>query len=55
MNALLEVIENGRIDDRLSLWRVALDVAPEMYKVWCDKEQSVTKMVIDPWTEKKAA
>jgi len=23
--------------------------APEMYKVWRDKKQNVTKIVIDPW------
>jgi len=29
--------------------RVTLDQAPEMYKVWRDKKESVTKIVIDPW------
>ena len=29
--------------------RITLDQSPEMYKVWRDKKQSVTKIVIDPW------
>jgi hypothetical protein len=31
--------------------RISLDEAPEMYKMWRDKEQNVTKIVIDPWQE----
>jgi hypothetical protein len=27
----------------------ALGQAPEMHKVWRDKKQKVTKIVIDPW------
>jgi NAD(P)-dependent dehydrogenase (short-subunit alcohol dehydrogenase family) len=30
------------------------DEAPEMYKVWRDKKDHVTKIVIDPWREKAA-
>jgi len=26
-----------------------------MYKIWRDKKEKVTKIVIDPWAEKKAA
>ncbi len=33
---------------------ITLDAAPEMYKVWRDKEQSITQIVIDPWAEQKA-
>jgi hypothetical protein len=29
--------------------------APDMYKVWRDKEDRVTKIVIDPWAERGAA
>ena len=34
---------------------VTLDEVPDMYRVWRDKEQNVTKIVIDPWAEKAAA
>jgi threonine dehydrogenase-like Zn-dependent dehydrogenase len=56
MKPLLERIEKGQIDPTYIIsHRITLDEAPEMYKVWRDKQQSVTKIVIDPWTEKKAA
>jgi len=29
--------------------RINLDQAPEMYKVWRDKRDKATKIVIDPW------
>ena len=35
--------------------RITLDEAPEMYKIWRDKKENVTKIVIDPWTDKKVA
>jgi threonine dehydrogenase-like Zn-dependent dehydrogenase len=56
MKPLLKRIENGEIDptDIIS-HRITLDEAPEMYKIWRDKRESVTKIVIDPWAEKKAA
>lgn len=55
MKPLLERIEKREIDpsDIIS-HRITLDEAPEMYKVWRDKQQSVTKIVIDPWAEKAA-
>lgn len=28
---------------------ISLDEVTEMYKVWRNKEQNVTKIVIDPW------
>ena len=34
--------------------RISLDEAPEMYEVWRDKKDGVTKIVIDPWAEKAA-
>lgn len=52
MKPLLERIERGQIDpSSIISHRITLDQAPEMYKVWRDKEQSVTKIVIDPWRE----
>jgi hypothetical protein len=32
-----------------------LGQAPEMYKVWRDKEHRVTKIVIDPWADENVA
>ena len=56
MRPLLKRIENGEIDptDVIS-HRITLDEAPEMYKIWRDKREKVTKIVIDPWAEKIAA
>ena len=50
MKPLLERIEKGQIDPSYIIsHRITLDQAPEMYKVWRDKKQNVTKIVIDPW------
>ena len=50
MRPLLERIEKGQIDPTYIIsHRITLEQAPEMYKVWRDKEQNVTKIVIDPW------
>ena len=50
MQPLLERIEKGQIDPTYIIsHRITLDQAPEMYKVWRDKKEQVTKIVIDPW------
>jgi threonine dehydrogenase-like Zn-dependent dehydrogenase len=50
MKPLLERIEKGQIDPSYIIsHRIRLEEAPEMYKVWRDKKQNVTKIVIDPW------
>lgn len=50
MKPLLQRIEEGQIDPTYIIsHRITLDQAPEMYKVWRDKEQNVTKIVIDRW------
>jgi threonine dehydrogenase-like Zn-dependent dehydrogenase len=50
MKPLLERIEKGRIDPSYIIsHRISLEHAPEMYKVWRDKKENVTKIVIDPW------
>ena len=55
MKPLLERIEKGQIDPSYIIsHRISLEEAPEMYKVWRDKKQNVTKIVIDPWKEKVA-
>ena len=56
MKPLLARIEKGEIDPTYIIsHRITLDEVPDMYKVWRDKQQNVTKIVIDPWAEKKAA
>jgi len=50
MKPLLERVEKRQIDPSYIIsHRISLDQAPEMYKVWRDKKQNVTKIVIDPW------
>jgi threonine dehydrogenase-like Zn-dependent dehydrogenase len=56
MKPLLQRIEKGQIDPSYIIsHRIALDQAPEMYKVWRDKKEGVTKIVIDPWTAPSTA
>ena len=55
MKPLLERIEKGQIDPSYIIsHRITLEQAPEMYKVWRDKKENVTKIVIDPWVEAAA-
>jgi threonine dehydrogenase-like Zn-dependent dehydrogenase len=56
MKPLLERIEKGQIDPSYIIsHRITLEDAPAMYKVWRDKKDRVTKIVIDPWAEQSAA
>ena len=55
MKPLLQRVEKGEIDPSYIIsHRVSLDEVPDMYKVWRDKEDKVTKIVIDPWMSKAA-
>jgi threonine dehydrogenase-like Zn-dependent dehydrogenase len=55
MKPLLERIEKGQIDPTYIIsHRITLDEAPDMYKVWRDKKEHVTKIVIDPWATRAA-
>jgi threonine dehydrogenase-like Zn-dependent dehydrogenase len=55
MKPLLERIEKKQIDPSYIIsHRIALEEAPEMYKIWRDKKERVTKIVIDPWQENAA-
>ncbi|WP_399258845.1 zinc-dependent alcohol dehydrogenase [Terriglobus albidus] len=55
MKPLLERIEKGQIDPTYIIsHRISLEEAPEMYKVWRDKQENVTKIVIDPWLDRAA-
>jgi threonine dehydrogenase-like Zn-dependent dehydrogenase len=50
MRPLLERIERGEIDPSFVVsHRVPIDRAPEMYKVFRDKLDHCTKVVLDPW------
>jgi len=50
MRPLLERIERGEIDPSFVVsHRVPIDRAPEMYKVFRDKQDHCTKVVLDPW------
>jgi threonine dehydrogenase-like Zn-dependent dehydrogenase len=55
MRPLLERIERKQIDPSYIIsHRITLDQVPEMYKIWRDKKERVTKIVIDPWAERAA-
>ncbi len=55
MKPLLDRVEKGQIDPSFIIsHRITLDQAPEMYKIWRDKQENVTKIVIDPWAAKAA-
>jgi len=55
MKPLLDRIEKGQIDPSYIIsHRITLDEAPEFYKIWRDKADRVTKIVIDPWAETAA-
>lgn len=56
MKPLLERVEKGQIDPSYIIsHRITLNEAPEMYEIWRDKKDKVTKIVIDPWAEKSLA
>ena len=52
MRPLLERIERGEIDPSFVIsHRLPLSKAPEAYKMFRDKEDHCTKVVLDPWAE----
>ncbi len=52
MKPLLEHIQRGDIDPSfVTSHKVPLAKAPEMYKVFRDKQDECTKVVIDPWMD----
>ncbi|HEY0759671.1 MAG TPA: zinc-binding dehydrogenase, partial [Acidisarcina sp.] len=56
MAPLLERIEKGEIDPSFVIsHRVSIDEAPEAYRMFRDKQDHCTKVVLDPWSESKAA
>jgi threonine dehydrogenase-like Zn-dependent dehydrogenase len=52
MKPLLERIERGEIDPSFVVsHRVPLNQAPEMYKIFNNKQDNCTKVVLDPWAD----
>jgi threonine dehydrogenase-like Zn-dependent dehydrogenase len=52
MKPLLERVQNGDIDPSFVIsHRVPIDRAPEMYRIFRDKEDNCTKVVLDPWAD----
>ncbi len=52
MKPLLERIEKGDIDPSFVMsHRVSIERAPDMYKVFRDKQDNCTKVVLDPWMD----
>ena len=56
MRPLYERVRNGEIDPSVIIsHRLSLDDAPAAYKMFRDKQDHCTKVVLDPWKEAKAA
>jgi threonine dehydrogenase-like Zn-dependent dehydrogenase len=56
MKPLLERVERGEIDPSFVVsHRVPINQAPEMYKIFRDKQDHCTKVVLDPWANGAAA
>ena len=56
MKPLLELIQGGKIDPSFVVsHRVPIDKAPEMYKIFRDKQDHCTKVVLDPWANAAVA
>ncbi len=50
---LLKRIENKEIDPSFLIsHRIGIEEAGDMYKIWRDKQDGVTKIVIDPWQDR---
>lgn len=52
LQPLLKRVENSEIDPSFLIsHRCGIEEVPDMYKMWRDKEDAVTKIVIDPWVD----
>ncbi len=52
LQPLLERIESGQIDPSFMIsHRIGIQDVPDMYKIWKEKKDRVTKIVIDPFRE----
>ena len=53
LRPLLQRIENKEIDPTFLIsHRIGIEEAGDMYKIWRDKKDNVTKIVIDPWQDR---
>lgn len=53
---LLKRVEDGEIDPSFLIsHRIGIEQAPDMYKIWQEKKDMVTKIVIDPWQDRIVA
>jgi threonine dehydrogenase-like Zn-dependent dehydrogenase len=53
LKPLLKSIEEGKIDPTFMIsHRAGIEEVPAMYKMWRDKQDQVTKIVIDPWQDR---
>lgn len=53
MKPLLQSVEEGKIDPSFLIsHRAGIEEVPAMYKMWRDKQNQVTKIVIDPWQDR---
>ena len=53
LKPLLKRIENNEIDPTFMIsHRIGIEEAGDMYKIWRDKSDGVTKIVIDPWQDR---
>ncbi len=56
MKPLLDRVENGDIDPSFVIsHRAPIDQDSEMYRIFCDKKDNCTKVILDPWADAKAA
>ena len=52
LKPLLQHIEQGHIDPSFVISHVVgIEQVPDMYSIWQKKQDHVTKIVIDPWTD----
>lgn len=52
MKPLLKSIEEGKTDPSFMIsHRIGIEQTPATYKIWRDKQDAVTKIVIDPWQD----
>jgi threonine dehydrogenase-like Zn-dependent dehydrogenase len=56
MGPLLERIQKGDIDPSFVIsHKLPIDSAPEAYRMFRDKQDRCTKVVLKPWAEQMAA
>jgi threonine dehydrogenase-like Zn-dependent dehydrogenase len=56
MEPLLRRVQEGEIDPSFVIsHKLPIDKAPEGYRIFRDKQDRCTKVVLDPWSNRKAA